>query len=126
MDGIARCDALRDHFEAIGADEDRASAIYADDAVLEYPQGAERIRGKANITASRRAYPGRRTTFTVNECAGSGDLWIVDMTLLIGGVDPHRVVAVLEFRGGFVERERIYIAEPWDPPSYRAEWVERI
>jgi hypothetical protein len=23
-------------------------------------------------------------------------------------------------------RERIYIAETWDPPGYRAPWVERI
>jgi hypothetical protein len=38
----------------------RASGIYAEDAVLEWPQGGERIRGKANITAFRSAYPARQ------------------------------------------------------------------
>jgi hypothetical protein len=37
----------------------RASEIYPDDAVLEWPQGSERIRGKANIIAFRSAYPAR-------------------------------------------------------------------
>jgi hypothetical protein len=33
---------------------------------------------------------------------------------------------VLDLRDGLVVRERIYIAEPWDPPGYRAQWVERF
>lgn len=36
------------------------------------------------------------------------------------------MVAILEFRAGLVVRERIYIAEPWDAPAYRAGWAERI
>jgi hypothetical protein len=30
----------------------------------------------------------------------------------------------MEFRDGKVVRERIYFAEPWDPPEWRAQWVE--
>ena len=45
------------------------------------------------------------------------------MTLTIDD-EPHPVVAILEFRDGLVVRERIYIAEPWNPPAYRARWSE--
>src|SRR5215218_8326115 len=38
---------------APGDDIIRASEIYADDAVVEWPQGGERLRGKANIIGFR-------------------------------------------------------------------------
>jgi len=30
----------------------------------------------------------------------------------------------MEFRDGKVIRERLYITERWDPPAWRAQWVE--
>jgi hypothetical protein len=116
--------AIADHFRAIGADETRAAAIYADDAVLEYVQSGESIAGKAGIVASRRAYPGRPSGFEVVRVLGSGDIWVAELILSFDGSDPHPVVAILELRDGFVIRERIYIAEPWEAPAYRAEWAE--
>jgi hypothetical protein len=114
------------HFEAIGKDEVRAGDVYADDAVLEYVQSGERIRGKANIIASRQAYPGRPAAFEVHRSAGTSEVQVVELTLRYDGTDPHPVVAVLDLRDGLVTRERIYIAEPWDPPEYRARWVEPL
>ena len=32
----------------------------------------------------------------------------------------------MEFRDEKVIREPIYFAEPWDPPAWRAQWVERF
>jgi CelD/BcsL family acetyltransferase involved in cellulose biosynthesis len=52
---------IKDHFDTGTDDFVRSSEIYADDAVLEFPQGGERIRGKANIIAFRSAYPARLT-----------------------------------------------------------------
>jgi hypothetical protein len=124
MDDAATRHAIRAHFEAIGNDEARASAIYSDAAVLEYPQGGERIRTKAGIVASRRAYPGRPASFEVHRVIGSGDVWVSEMTLRIDGADPHSVAAIVELRDGKVVREAIYIAEPFDPPAYRAQWSE--
>jgi len=119
-------DMIARHFEAIGKDEGRAGEIYAEDAVLEYVQSGERIRGKANIIASRRAYPGRPAAFEVHRSAGSAEVQVVELTLRYDGGDPHPVVAVLDLRDGQVVRERIYIAETWQPPSYRARWVEPL
>jgi hypothetical protein len=32
----------------------------------------------------------------------------------------------MEFRDEKVVRERIYFGEPWEPPAWRAHWVERF
>ncbi len=32
----------------------------------------------------------------------------------------------MEFRDDKVIRERIYFGEPWAPPAWRAQWVERF
>jgi len=50
---LERRRAIETHLRAAGRDEREASELYADDAVLEFPQGGERIRGKANIVAFR-------------------------------------------------------------------------
>ena len=126
MTGPSLDERIRDHFTAIGQDEERAAAIYADDAVLEYVQSNERIRGRAAIVATRQAYPGRPAAFEVHRVVGTPDVQTVELTLHITGDEPHPVVAILDLRDGLVVRERIYIAEPWEAPTYRAPWVEPI
>jgi hypothetical protein len=36
------------------------------------------------------------------------------------------VVGIMEFRDEKVVRERIYFGDPWEPPAWRAQWVERF
>jgi hypothetical protein len=102
----------------------RASKIYADDAVLEWPQGGERIRGKAGITAFRSAYPTRQK-FDLHRIIGCEDLWVNEYTIRYDD-RPVMAVGIMEFRDGKVVRERIYFGEPWEPPAWRAQWVERM
>ena len=33
-------------------------------------------------------------------------------------------VTIMEFRGDKVFRETVYICDPWEPPEWRAQWVE--
>jgi len=33
-------------------------------------------------------------------------------------------VGIMEFRDDKVVRERIYFGDPWEPPAWRAQWVE--
>ncbi|MGN9777617.1 nuclear transport factor 2 family protein [Micromonospora sp. H33] len=133
MDETVARAMIKAHFEASnvsapgggpGDDIARASDIYADDAVLEWPQGGERIRGKANITAFRSSYPARQE-FQLHRTIGCGDLWVNEYTIRY---DDRLVMAVgiMEFRDGKVVRERIYFGEPWEPPAWRAQWVERM
>lgn len=120
-DGTARV-MIRDHFAAAGKDEVLAMEIYAGDAVLEFPQGGERIRGTANILAFRTAYPAS-LDFEMRRTIGSGDLWVNEYTIRYDG-KPSHVVGIMEFREGKVVRETIYVTEPWEPPAWRAQWVE--
>ena len=46
---------IKDHFDAAASDQERSAQIYADDAIIEFPQGGERIRGRDNIIAFRSA-----------------------------------------------------------------------
>ena len=124
---------IKDHFEAStivvaggGPDDDivRASEIYADDAVLEWPQGGERVRGKANIIAVRSAYPAR-LDFQIHRTIGCHDLWVNEYTIRYDD-RPVMAVGIMEFRDDKVVRERIYFGDPWEPPAWRAGWVERF
>ncbi|MGH9011394.1 MAG: nuclear transport factor 2 family protein [Acidimicrobiia bacterium] len=131
-DAMARAMILA-HFDASGIsaagggpgdDIARASEIYADDAVLEWPQGGERIRGKANIIAFRSTYPTRQE-FEVHRIIGCHNLWVNEYTIRYED-RPMRVVGIMEFRDDKVVRERIYFGDPWEPPAWRAQWVERM
>ena len=53
--------ALDRHWAASDANDfDGEHQIYREDAVLEYPQSGERIRGRRNIQLSRAAQPNRK------------------------------------------------------------------
>src|SRR5690348_1429389 len=70
--------ALDRHWAASDANDFEAEhQIYREDAVLEYPQSGERIRGRRNIQASRFAQPSRKR-FTVRRILGAADLCIAD------------------------------------------------
>jgi predicted type IV restriction endonuclease len=114
---------IKDHFDSASDDQVRSAEIYAKDAVLEFPQGGERIRGRANIIAFRSAYPAK-LTFEMHRTIGSGDLWVNEYTIRYDNERPHRVAGIMEFRDGKVIRETLYFTEPWDPPAWRAQWVE--
>src|ERR1700692_2594565 len=86
--GIERSD-LRAALEAAWAasdanDFDVEHDIYREDAVLEYPQSRERIRGRRNIQSSRAAQPNRKR-FTVRRIIGTGDLWVTEYVLSYDG-----------------------------------------
>ncbi|WP_343715540.1 nuclear transport factor 2 family protein [Inquilinus sp.] len=118
-------EALDRHWAASDAsDFDAEHAIYHDDALLEYPQSGERIRGRHNIQASRAAQPNTKR-FRVRRIIGAGDLWLTEFILDYDG-RPSFTVSVMEFRDGKVARETQYFADPFEPGPSRAQWVERM
>jgi ketosteroid isomerase-like protein len=118
-------EALDRHWAASDAsDFDVEHDIYREDAVLEYPQSGERIRGRHNIQASRAAQPNTKR-FSVRRIVGSGDLWVTEFILSYDG-RPSYSVSVMEFRDGKVARETQYFGDPFGPGPSRAQWVERM
>jgi len=70
--------ALDRHWAASDANDlEGEHQIYREDAVLEYPQSGERIRGRRKIQSSRAAQPNRKR-FTVRRIIGAGDLWVTE------------------------------------------------
>jgi ketosteroid isomerase-like protein len=117
--------ALQRHLDASDASDFEAEhEIYREDALLEYPQSGERIRGRRNIQESRRVQPNKKR-FTVRRMVGSGDLWVTEFILTYDGV-PSYTVSIMEFRDGKVASETQYFADPFDPAPSRAHLVERV
>ena len=117
--------ALLAHWAASDANDFAAEhRIYRADAILEYPQSGERIRGRHDIQASREAQPSAKR-FTVRRVLGGGDLWISELVLTYDE-HPFYVVSVMEFEGGQVIRETQYFGEAFEPGPSRAQWVEPI
>lgn len=68
--------ALDRHWAASDAGDFAAEHdLYLEDAVLEYPQSGERIRGRRNIQITRTNQPSKKR-FAVRRIIGRGDLWI--------------------------------------------------
>ena len=117
--------ALDRHWAASDAGDFEAEhAIYRDDAVLDYPQSGERIRGRRNIQASRTAQPNEKR-FEIRRITGSGDLWVSEYILTYDG-RPSYTVSVMEFADRQVVHETQYFADPFPPGPSRAQWVERM
>jgi hypothetical protein len=117
--------ALERHWAASDAgDFEVEHDIYRDDAVLDYPQSGERIRGRRNIQESRFVQPNKKR-FKVRRIIGSGDLWVTEFVLSYDGV-PSYTVSIMEFRDGLVAHETQYFADHFDPAPSRAHLVERM
>ena len=117
--------ALDRHWIASDADDfETEHDIYLEDAVLEYPQSGERIRGRRNIQITRTKQPSKKR-FTVRRIIGSGDLWITEYILTYDG-KPSHTVSIMEFIGDKVARETQYFADSFEAGAWRAQWVERM
>jgi hypothetical protein len=97
-------------------------AIYAEGAILDYPQSRERFRGRATIAAQRGGHPADRH-FTVLRISGHGDVWVSECVISYDGVPSH-VVSIMEFSGDLVAHETQYFADPFNPPPWRAALAE--
>ena len=115
--------ALDRHWAASDASDFEAEhRIYRDDAILDYPQSGERIRGRASIQASRAAQPNLKR-FAIRRIVGAGDLWVTEFVLTYDG-RPSYTVSIMQFVGGQVAHETQYFADPFAPGPSRARWVE--
>jgi SnoaL-like domain len=125
MDDRARLAALQRHWDASDANDfDVEHEIYCEDAVLDYPQSGERIRGRRNIQESRFVQPSKKH-FTVRRIVGGGDLWVSEFVLTYDGI-PSYAVSIMEFREGLVAHETQYFCDRFDPAPSRAHLVERV
>ena len=116
---------LEQHWQASDrGDIDTEHAIYAADAILDYPQSGERFLGRAKIQAQRGGHPAERH-FTIVRIRGGGDLWVSEVVITYDGV-PTCAVSIMEFAGDLVTHETQYFADPFQAPAWRAALSEPI
>ncbi len=95
------------------------------DYVMEMPQSGERIRGREAMRAMQEAFP-TPPTITVRRVVGAGHVWVLEGINDYGGEVWH-VALVLEFDDeGRIVRDTRYHAQPLEPPTRRAAWVEPL
>jgi hypothetical protein len=116
---------IQQHWDASErGDGDLEHAIYAEDAILDYPQSGERFRGRSKIQAQRGGHPAERH-FTVRRILGRDDLWVSECVITYDGV-PTFSVSVMEIADGFVTHETQYFADPFPAAPSRAALAEPI
>jgi hypothetical protein len=125
MDDQVTRAALERHWAASAEGNQEAEhEIYHDNVVVEYPQSGERIRGRQNVQALRSHHPAQPSGFVVRRIVGAGRLWVTEYVISYEG-RPFHTVSIMEFDSGKVAQETQYFAEPFEPPAWRAKWVER-
>jgi hypothetical protein len=118
--------SLNSHWQASASGDVNAEHdIYADDSICDYPQSGERILGRANLQALRSHHPGKPSGFNIRRIVGADDLWVTEYTIAYQGRASY-TVSIMEFRDGKVVHETQYFADPFDAPSWRSQWVQKI
>lgn len=107
-----------------------------------WPQSGELVRGSSNDRRMVESYPGGRPRLVQERLIGSEDRWAVSpfggMYRVAGEGEAwwgewrqiypdgttYFTVTLIELREGKVFRETVYWAEPFEPPEWRAPFVE--
>jgi hypothetical protein len=116
---------IQQHWDASErGDLDAEHAIYADDAILDYPQSGERFKGRSRIQAQRGGHPAERH-FTIRRILGAGHIWVSECVITYDGV-PTYTLSVMEITNGLVTHETQYFADPFQASPGRAALAEPI
>jgi hypothetical protein len=91
---------------------------------MEMPQSGEIIRGREKMREFQEAYP-NPPTIRLGRVIVRDGLWIAQAVSDYGGPVYHLAI-ILELRDGKIWRDTRYYAEPFEPPEWRAQWVERM
>ena len=103
-----------------------AGEFLHDDYILEWPQSGERIRGRANFVAVNENYPAHgRWEFTIQRIIAEGDEVVSDIGVTDGVVTGHAITFSTIHNGKILHQIEFW-PDPFEPPAWRSEWVEKI
>ena len=121
--------------------------MMAPDAVVSYPQSGEKFRGNRNYTDMLANYPGQLENSEITltrihlpkenvhviaspiglptiTVTGAGDDFFFEGVMKYPDGGVFNVVGLIELGAGRVVKETWYFAAPFDPPAWRARYVE--
>lgn len=125
MDDDAIRSALLEHWRFEGIDTDRSHALYAEDAVLEFPQSGERFVGKQRIVTWRKRYPAE-LDFRVRRLTNHGPLWVAENLISYDGGPWMFTVSIIQIESGRIAHERVYVMEGFPPAEWRKPWASEF
>jgi hypothetical protein len=126
-------------------DLDTIQTLQHADFVEDYPQSGERIRGRRDWRAIYENYPGGLVgaadvskdrviggedrwlmgpTFTMVRLSGEGDMHTAILKLRYPDESQWYMVSFMELRDGLVLKATTFFAETFEPPEWRAQWIE--
>ncbi len=137
---------LESYMRALTAAEyDRFPEFVHEDAVYEYPQSGERIRGIDNIRAIFEKYPGGAGMPTEQaRIVGDDERWMMtpsfqvvrvsgaasQYTLVVRSTYPDRsewyIVSIVELRDGKIAKSTAYFAPLFEAPEWRRPYTEPL
>ncbi len=110
--------AIQRHWAASQAGDEAAEhAIYADDAVLEYPQSGERFRGRRNIQGQR-GHHRHIGSSTSGACAAAAICGSANVISYDG--KPYDTVSIMVFGDQRVSRRSTSLSPLKPPPGGRS------
>jgi hypothetical protein len=95
-----------------------------EDAVRQWPQSGELIRGRMRIAEVESHFVGLR--LGVGRRHALGDIVVVEWSTDYGDGRVYRNVSIAELRDGKAVRVTDYWGEPFAPPAWRRPLAERL
>jgi hypothetical protein len=140
-------DVLRRWIDILNnAEFERMEDVFDPEYVEEIPQSGERVRGIENMRQILHNYPGGinkghsalvetaepgptyvlTPVFKVVKLQGSGDMLAAYMRVSYPDGSLWYLASIITFRNGKILKQIDFFAAPFDPPGWRAQWVERM
>jgi hypothetical protein len=133
-DRMTETNAMAAEYEAalksgdMGKMTELAHKYAADDFVQEWPQSGERMT-KENSIKLGESYPamtGKTPTFTYKRMTGGADTFVIEGTIDYGDGIPVNYVGIGDLRDGKISKLTEYFANPFEAPTWRADFVEKM
>ncbi|HVR89461.1 MAG TPA: nuclear transport factor 2 family protein [Candidatus Limnocylindria bacterium] len=140
-------DVLDRWIEALNTNDFAAlDDLLTEDCVMDYPQSGEIVRGRKNFRAILENYPNRLERDSVDPTSAQligADQWAITPSFAlvrIAGTGDSRTMILksrypdgsvwwlihfTEFSAGKISKSTVYFAPVFEPPPWRAAWVER-
>jgi ketosteroid isomerase-like protein len=101
-----------------------AAGHFSEEYVLEWPQSGERIRGRDAFARVNERYPAAGPwRFALEALLTEGDQ-VVSVVTVTDGALVARAITFSTVRDGRIARQVEYWPDPFDPPAWRAAWVD--
>jgi hypothetical protein len=99
-----------------------------DDFIQEWPQSGERMTKENSIRLSESygKMTGTAPKLTYKGMRGGGDVFVIEGTIDYGDGVPVSYVGIGQLRDGKVAKMTEYFANPFEAPSWRADFVEKM